>query len=77
MLTSDNRFGIRILHKRMKGLKQGVKDENALSLLDPFVKLLSDLFCPRSTRTYCLLLLDALLYWSNCLYHLFKYMLRK
>ncbi|CAK8567091.1 unnamed protein product [Lathyrus sativus] len=35
-------FGIRILHKRMKGLKQGVKDENALSLLDPFVKLLSD-----------------------------------
>ncbi|CAI8597993.1 unnamed protein product [Vicia faba] len=35
-------FGIRILHKRMKGLKQGVKDENTLSLLDPFVKLLSD-----------------------------------
>ena len=31
-------FGIRILHKCMKGLK----DENALSLLDPFVKLLSD-----------------------------------
>ncbi|XP_058787152.1 uncharacterized protein LOC131661580 [Vicia villosa] len=35
-------FGIRILHKRMKGLKQDVKDENTLSLLDPFVKLLSD-----------------------------------
>ncbi|KAL5061396.1 hypothetical protein RYX36_033000 [Vicia faba] len=35
-------FGIRTLHKRMKGLKQGVKDENTLSLSDRFVKLLSD-----------------------------------
>jgi U3 small nucleolar RNA-associated protein 20 len=40
-------FGIRILHKRMKGLKQGVKDENILSLLDPFVKLLSDGLCSK------------------------------
>ncbi|XP_045811204.1 small subunit processome component 20 homolog isoform X1 [Trifolium pratense] len=40
-------FGLRILHKRMKGLKQGVKDENILSLLDPFVKLLSDGLCSK------------------------------
>ncbi|XP_027937625.1 small subunit processome component 20 homolog isoform X2 [Vigna unguiculata] len=35
-------FGVRIFHKRMKSLKQDVKDENTLSLLDPFVKLLCD-----------------------------------
>ncbi|XP_058732408.1 U3 small nucleolar RNA-associated protein 20-like isoform X2 [Vicia villosa] len=35
-------FGIRTLHRCMKGLKQGVKDENTLTLLDRFVKLLSD-----------------------------------
>ncbi|CAL0327253.1 unnamed protein product [Lupinus luteus] len=39
-------FALRILHKRMKGMKQDVKDEDNLSLLDPFVKLLSD--CLRS-----------------------------
>ncbi|CAL0335761.1 unnamed protein product [Lupinus luteus] len=39
-------FALRILHKRMKGMKQDVKDEYNLSLLDPFVKLLSD--CLRS-----------------------------
>ncbi|XP_052728331.1 uncharacterized protein LOC108328944 isoform X4 [Vigna angularis] len=35
-------FGLRIFHKRMKSLKQDAKDENTLSLLDPFVKLLCD-----------------------------------
>lgn len=35
-------FGLKILHKRMKGMKKDVKDENTLSLLDPFIKLLSD-----------------------------------
>ncbi|KAJ1404603.1 Down-regulated-in-metastasis protein [Sesbania bispinosa] len=40
-------FGLRILHKRMKGMKQDVKDENTLSLLDPFVKLLSDGLCSK------------------------------
>jgi len=35
-------FGLRIFHKRMKSMKQDVKDENTLSLLDPFVKLLCD-----------------------------------
>ncbi|CAJ1855344.1 unnamed protein product [Sphenostylis stenocarpa] len=35
-------FGLRIFHKRMKNMKQDVKDENTLSLLDPFVKLLCD-----------------------------------
>ncbi|KAE9587003.1 hypothetical protein Lalb_Chr23g0269101 [Lupinus albus] len=39
-------FALRILHKRMKGMKQDVKDECNLSLLDPFVNLLSD--CLRS-----------------------------
>ncbi|XP_061369187.1 uncharacterized protein LOC133312060 isoform X1 [Gastrolobium bilobum] len=40
-------FGLRILHKRMKGMKQDAKDENTLSLLDPFVKLLSDGLCSK------------------------------
>ncbi|XP_004492742.1 uncharacterized protein [Cicer arietinum] len=40
-------FGIRILFKRLKGMKQGVKDEYTLSLLDPFVKLLSDGLCSK------------------------------
>lgn len=40
-------FGLRILHKRMKGMKQDVKDENTLSLLDPFIKLLSDGLCSK------------------------------
>ncbi|RHN69146.1 hypothetical protein MtrunA17_Chr3g0121561 [Medicago truncatula] len=40
-------FGIRILHKRLKGLKQVVEDEKTLSLLDPFVKLFSDGLCSK------------------------------
>ena len=40
-------FGIRILHKRLKGLKQVVDDEKTLSLLDPFVKLFSDGLCSK------------------------------
>ncbi|MED6141885.1 hypothetical protein PIB30_107914, partial [Stylosanthes scabra] len=35
-------FGLRILHKRLKGMRQDMKNENTLSLLDPFVKLLTD-----------------------------------
>ncbi|XP_057754877.1 uncharacterized protein LOC130974144 isoform X1 [Arachis stenosperma] len=35
-------FGLRILHKRLKGMRQDMKSENTLSLLDPFVKLLTD-----------------------------------
>ncbi|MCH80984.1 small subunit processome component 20-like protein [Trifolium medium] len=35
-------FGLRILHKRMKGMQQCVEDENTLSMLDPLVKLLSN-----------------------------------
>ncbi|KAK8473806.1 hypothetical protein PHAVU_001G253000 [Phaseolus vulgaris] len=35
-------FGLRIFHKRMKSMKQDIKDEKTLSFLDPFVKLLCD-----------------------------------
>ncbi|MED6164655.1 hypothetical protein PIB30_092272, partial [Stylosanthes scabra] len=35
-------FGLRILRKRLKGMRQDMKNENTLSLLDPFVKLLTD-----------------------------------
>ncbi|XP_027334628.1 small subunit processome component 20 homolog isoform X2 [Abrus precatorius] len=58
-------FGLRILHKRMKSMKQNVKDENTLSLLDPFVKLLSDGLCSKyedilSTSLGCLAILVKL-----------------
>ncbi|XP_028759690.1 small subunit processome component 20 homolog isoform X2 [Neltuma alba] len=35
-------FALRILHKHVKGMKQDMKDANMLSLLDPFVRILSD-----------------------------------
>ncbi|KAK7331456.1 hypothetical protein VNO77_25681 [Canavalia gladiata] len=58
-------FGLRILHKRLKSMKQDVKDENTLSLLDPFVKLLSDGLCSKyedilSTSLGCLAILVKL-----------------
>ncbi|KAL2955225.1 hypothetical protein AAZX31_18G015600 [Glycine max] len=58
-------FGLRIFHKRMKSMKQDVKDENTLSLLDPFVKLLCDGLCSKyedilSTSLGCLAILVKL-----------------
>lgn len=58
-------FGLRIFHKRMKSMKQDVKDENTLSLLDPFVKLLCDSLCSKyedilSTSLGCLAILVKL-----------------
>ncbi|KAL2332603.1 hypothetical protein Fmac_013816 [Flemingia macrophylla] len=58
-------FGLRIFHKRMKSMKQGVKDESTLSLLDPFVKLLCDGLCSKyedilSTSLGCLTILVKL-----------------
>lgn len=35
-------FALRILHKHVKGMKQDMKDANILSLLDPFVRILSE-----------------------------------
>lgn len=35
-------FALRILHKHIKGMNEGMKDANILSLLDPFVRILSE-----------------------------------
>ncbi|XP_020226475.1 small subunit processome component 20 homolog isoform X2 [Cajanus cajan] len=58
-------FGLKIFHKRIKSMKQGVKDENTLSLLDPFVKVLCDGLCSKyedilSTSLGCLAILVKL-----------------
>ncbi|KAI4344960.1 hypothetical protein L6164_012132 [Bauhinia variegata] len=46
-------FGLRILNKRIKGLKEVKKNEQVLSLLDPFVTLLSDCLCSKYEDILC------------------------
>ncbi|XP_054807809.1 U3 small nucleolar RNA-associated protein 20 isoform X1 [Prosopis cineraria] len=58
-------FALRILHKHMKGMKQDMKDANILSLLDPFVRILSECLCSKyedilSASLGCLTLLVRL-----------------
>lgn len=58
-------FGLRILQKHIKGMKQDMKDAHILSLLDPFVRILSDCLCSKyedilSASLGCLTLLVRL-----------------
>lgn len=58
-------FALRILHKHIKGMKQDMKDAHILSILDPFIRILSDCLCSKyedilSASLGCLTLLVRL-----------------